>query len=596
MENITEYKYDTSGYVAYYGKATFKNGFEFADGDETFYHFIGKNSCYTMLELLHPDDVEGFMDIVNHLDEGLQCGVVRMKDADNRYTALYIECRLNGVVMGDFKSFDMEFCNFMAIKSRYAKYMSLVKKYREFMSLSTKLFFEYTFATGEMNIYRYANVKSEKLLKMPLDAIRDNINASDAFTKKQKGEFETFYEALKKGLDRFSAEVDAELIIDGARGRYAIKGSTLYEDKSRTMAIGLMDNIGEKKEEISYYLTDSARDPGTGVLNKRAINEYAVEKIQGDKPLYLAIMDVDDFKRVNDSYGHMFGDEVLLKVSEIMRSVLDSRGMVGRFGGDEFMCVFDGVTSEEELRRILKIISKHIQWAYQDMKDSLAITMSVGVAKYPDDGANYEDIFKRADKALYIAKAKGKNRFIIYDEKKHGSLENDDKNDRSVGIKSIVSDHRKSEVMSRVVLSLHKDGKEALGNAMEMLRSYFDIDGIAVFTGENMKRMLSSGRYVNPIDELSCIGNQAYLDLFDENGVYIESNIIRLSNAFPDAYRLYEQQETKEFVQCMAFEGDKPKAVVSFEFFNRAPKLGATDSGLMIIVGRLMAEVSCGLA
>lgn len=596
MENITEYKRDARGYVAYYGKATFKNGFVFADGDETFYHFIGKNSCYSMLELLHPSDVEGFMDIVNHLDEGLQCGIVRMKDADDQYVVLYIECRLNGVVMGDFKSFDMEFCNFMAIKNRYTKYMALVKKYREFMSLSTKMFFEYTFATDEMNIYRYANIKSQTLLKMPLDSMRGNIDASAEFTKKQKGEFEVLYEALKKGLDRFGAEVDAGLIVSGAQGRYEIKGSTLYENNSRTMAIGLINNIDAKEEQTSYYLTDSAIDPGTGVLNKRAINEYAVEKIQEDKPLYLAIMDVDDFKRVNDSYGHMFGDEVLLKVSEIMRSVLDSRGMVGRFGGDEFMCVFDGVSSEEELRRILKTISKHIQWAYQDMKDSLTITTSVGVAKYPDDGANYEELFKRADKALYIAKAKGKNRFIIYDEKKHGSLESDTKNDRSVGIKSIVSDHKKAEVMSQVTLSLHREGACALNNAMEMLRSYFDIDGIAVFAGKNMERTLSSGRYVNPIGRLSFIENQAYLDLFDENGVYVESNIARLSNAFPDAHKLYELQETREFVQCMAFDGDKPKSVVSFEFFNRAPKLGVTDLGLMIIVGRLMAEVSCGLA
>ena len=159
-----------------------------------------------------------------------------------------------------------------------------------------------------------------------------------------------------------------------------------------------------------------------------------------------------------------------------------------------------------------------------------------------------------------------------------------------------MSDHKKAEVMSQVTLSLHREGACALNNAMEMLRSYFDIDGIAVFAGKNMERTLSSGRYVNPIGRLSFIENQAYLDLFDENGVYVESNIARLSNAFPDAHKLYELQETREFVQCMAFDGDKPKAVVSFEFFNRAPKLGVTDLGLMIIVGRLMAEVSCGLA
>lgn len=106
-------------------------------------------------------------------------------------------------------------------------------------------------------------------------------------------------------------------------------------------------------------------------------------------------MDVDDFKKVNDTYGHLFGDEVLSRLSETIRSVVDARGAVGRFGGDEFMIVLDGVSDEEMLRRILKTASKNLQWTYKDYVDSVPVTTSCGVAKFPDDGDSFEDLFKR---------------------------------------------------------------------------------------------------------------------------------------------------------------------------------------------------------
>lgn len=68
------------------------------------------------------------------------------------------------------------------------------------------------------------------------------------------------------------------------------------------------------------------------------------------------MIDVDDFKTINDTYGHMFGDEVLSRVSELIRSVMDSRGVAGRFGRDEFMVLFENIESEKDLRSIRKMV------------------------------------------------------------------------------------------------------------------------------------------------------------------------------------------------------------------------------------------------
>lgn len=584
--NITEYKSAPGTYIAYYGRAVIKDNYEFMNGDEAFYHFIGKNSGYSLLNLLHPDDVEDFKEVTKELNNGRQCTIMRIKDAVDEYRLLYLELELNGKCYGDFQSFDLEFCSFMELKDRYIKYMELVKKYREFMGLSPNMFFEYNDKTDQLNIYRYANVKSIPVLKKSLEEIRQSISVS--------GEFEVFCDFLIRGVDRFNASFEANLLTKGSQGRYQVNGATLYDNGVRTMTVGLIRNI-DAKEKKSYYMTENAYDPGTGLFNKRAIQEYAVEKTKEGKELYLAMIDVDDFKNVNDRFGHMFGDEVLSKVSEIMRGVVDSRGMVGRFGGDEFMLVLDSVSDEEELRRIFKTISKNMQWQYQDIKDTLAITTSCGIAKFPKDAANFEDLFKKADKALYVAKEKGKNRYIIYDEAKHGAVEDAEISERSIGIKAIASDDKKAAVMSDMILLLNAQGTDAFDVVMEKVRNYLDVDGITVYAGSDLHKVWRSGRYFNSIENLACIKNEEYLKQFDKRGIYVEKNFGKLAMQYPEVHKLYQTQENKEFVQCASRSGEEIRAVVSFDYFNRAPKIGTADLGFITIVGRLIAEIASGL-
>ena len=128
---------------------------------------------------------------------------------------------------------------------------------------------------------------------------------------------------------------------------------------------------------------------------------------------------------------------------------------------------------------------------------------------------------------------------------------------------------------------------------MEKIRAYFDVDGVTVYQGEDLHRAFTAGRYINPIEELGSILDESYLGLFDDQGVFSIGNIDKLKNNWKDAYKLYELQESKRFIQYIAYKDQKPMAVVAFDYFNRTPKVGAADNGLMTIVGRLMAEVAC---
>ena len=135
------------------------------------------------------------------------------------------------------------------------------------------------------------------------------------------------------------------------------------------------------------------------------------------------IIDIDDFKHINDTYGHIFGDQVIRRVAEIMQVLVGQRGVIGRFGGDEYVILLEKVETREQLKTLLKTIAKEFALAF-DPKTH--VTASIGVSEYPVDGSEYEELMRKADKALYLAKEKGKNRHIIYEERLHSKLESDD--------------------------------------------------------------------------------------------------------------------------------------------------------------------------
>ncbi len=592
LSNITAYGNSDGEFQMYYGKAAVKEGYYLASGDEKFYQLMGNNACYSIPELLHPEDTEAFFEAVKKLDEQPQCLIVRLRCYNDEYRCLYAVLKHNGKVFHNFRSFDMEFCEIMSMKERFVRNEDFLHKYREFMTLFPGMFLEYDYDSDALQIYEYCNIKYSLLYYSTLEETYLNVQKSTEITPEEKAEFQKFYEAVKSGRDHFKADMNA-VIFDGnkAEGIYKCSCCTMFKEDKRHKVVGLIFITGEKQAAKTYYLSESAYDPGTGLLNKRAINEYAVEKIQNrTRGLYLAIIDIDDFKRINDNFGHLFGDEVLSKVSEIMKSVLDFRGAVGRFGGDEFMIVFEGIESEKALRQILGVMNRRIQWAFQEV-ENLTLTTSIGIVKYPEDGLKFDELFQKADKSLYIAKAKGKNRYIIYDEKKHGVIVNENTSDKGIGLMVTISDEKKHTAVSEFVLQLYQEGRQALKPIMEQMQNYFGIDGVALYSGSDLKRIESVGNYVNPIQNLSCMYEKSYQEFFSAEGVYEESQIIRLENKSPLAYQLYIRQEIGRFIQCAVISDGRPLSVAAFDFFNRAPKLGTTDLGLIKIVGRLMAEI-----
>ena len=138
---------------------------------------------------------------------------------------------------------------------------------------------------------------------------------------------------------------------------------------------------------------------------------------------------------------------------------------------------------------------------------------------------------------------------------------------------------------------MHRYEKDAVEEILEQMQTYFDIDGIAIYAGTDMKCIASSGNYLNPIENMSCVFELEYQKLFDENGCFMESNMMHLEKYSPLAYETNTKMECSKFIQFMGLRDGRPVSLVSFDFFNRTPKFGVTDQGLMQTVGKFLAEI-----
>lgn len=170
----------------------------------------------------------------------------------------------------------------------------------------------------------------------------------------------------------------------------------------------------------------SQLDELTGLLNRRGFLERFCEMLVKAKsssqeaPLSMALLDVDIFNKINEQYGHVTGDHVLVAVSEAIVANAGNDALVGRYGGDEFVIVFPGEEREQaflKTEQIRQALSRRDLLA-EDGKTIQGIDISGGVASFPVDGRTENELFRKADHALYRAKANGRRQVRLAFEEK----------------------------------------------------------------------------------------------------------------------------------------------------------------------------------
>lgn len=163
-------------------------------------------------------------------------------------------------------------------------------------------------------------------------------------------------------------------------------------------------------------------DKLTGVLTRNSIQNYISQLMADDRKFCLCIFDIDNFKFINDTYGHLVGDEVLIAMSEFIVSKINDKTVIGRFGGDEFMIVFEDLQEYDEIWKACFDLHHELRFNTFSEICGVDITITMGIGRYPLDAHTMEELFLIADKALYRGKTKGRNCYIIYIPEKHAHL------------------------------------------------------------------------------------------------------------------------------------------------------------------------------
>lgn len=266
---------------------------------------------------------------------------------------------------------------------------------------------------------------------------------------------------------------------------------------------------------------DDILDPLTGLINRGYTMNYVRSLIMSATPFTFVILDLDNFKYINDTFGHHAGDIVLENISTTVSDYLKDHGIVGRFGGDELLVINLEDISNEDKERFMEnmyfsgnVLRSSI---YVD-EHELYITGTAGCASFPDDASSYEELFSLADKMLYLGKSRGRNCYNIYSKKEHSDLD----------IKKLAKQGVYTNMSSLMALLEKVSGFEnRLRAVMQQLQEEIHITDL-YYCGKN--RRLSS------VIDRSIDEDVSDIDLIMDEDLYFSSTLDGLREKCPVTY------------------------------------------------------------
>ncbi|MBO4776756.1 MAG: GGDEF domain-containing protein [Lachnospiraceae bacterium] len=273
--------------------------------------------------------------------------------------------------------------------------------------LSEKAFLEKYYNSFEMFMYKEDRKNVKEMIEGQLD-FQDYCEANF----RVKGIFDDEKDVIFQG----------RLVVenDGSENVYSVlfdvTEMVISQKEINRMNQDLYDKTNQEKIRQVQLSHKANMDALTGLLNKSAVTEaittYLIES-EKDQMHALMMIDCDDFKSVNDNFGHAVGDEVIKYFASVLKRTFRDSDIKGRFGGDEFMVFMKNTTKDATILRANQL-NEAIRKPYLKDGKEIKISCSIGVAYFPKDAGNFENLFNMADEALYKAKSHGKDRFFEY--------------------------------------------------------------------------------------------------------------------------------------------------------------------------------------
>ncbi len=558
-----------------------KNTFEYNAGNAVFYDFRGVNNIYDTMSnnLLVGDSAKILRKMI--ADEAYD-KTFTMYVANHSKEVFYVACRL--VKQESDELVGLRMIEMDKLFDDYAALQLAVRETDALLSQYDCTYYSYDRERDEITCYNY-DMGKNILETMKLSEWQnhwkekispDSCDALDGFITK-----------LRNGSR--SLECSVERVSDGKATQFV--GTAVYVEDVHVKTVGRM---GDPNMTSSHEL--ARRDQLTGLFLKEAITNYAKRRIDEQKQhTILSIIDIDDFKNVNDGFGHAKGDEVLKKCAAIIAEQSEGFGKAGRIGGDEFLVVFDQNESFDSVKNVLRGIKNNVFAAYSDDLDGFHVSTSIGISVYPDDiDGSFDTMFQLADCLLYRAKRKGKNRWIVYNREKHGPVEDVLRNGvQKVGL-SGMRGIDKSELVCKITNMMICGEKYPIGSILYDIMNYFSMDRVVLYNLTEKKvetqigeKLMSEEVQKNTIDYLY---DEDYRGGF-ENGEYVLNNVKYFEQKIPRIYKLLTEQHVWSLIQYEMTGKSGKRYIVSFEAVKTNVTWNTADMSYLRILTKVMENL-----
>lgn len=323
-------------------------------------------------------------------------GFIRQYPVQTGLTAALVLCLVFGAVL---------LAMWQRIKASRRAALEL-KKHLLIYQLADDFFFEYDYRAGSLLLSRPSRDKADGAAPRsdePGGLHRDLLEQSPDFQRILASHEDRVEDILLPGQD-------------GARRWYRVAVKTVQGDTdgadAPAYAVGKITDIDEERREQDKLREQANLDSLTRLLNAGACREAAERGLESLASGYAALLlvDVDHFKSINDTYGHMRGDQILRRIAALLREAFREEDVIGRPGGDEFVVFIAPVRDAEDLRdKCAALLRKTGQVV---LEEGRWLSISVGAA-LASPGQRYDALYEAADKALYAAKAEGRSRFVV---------------------------------------------------------------------------------------------------------------------------------------------------------------------------------------
>lgn len=552
--------------------ASFDDKYNIFVSNKSFTSYLGSEELrsFKITDYIHPDDVESFKKFVE--DKSFTGGeeVFRLKKKNNGWHYNVVRIHTEKGMVENRRNIGVEIIDINESVGDYETAMDSLSRVRLLMSLTDEFAFIYDKATNMFKMFKYDRFNRIILYDMDIDQWKREMLSNSYVKYDEKAMLDTLVLNMKTYADSFSIKMNCAIrtqsdIFEAVR----FIGTVHNESSGNKIIVGRVvsdESVGHASTAMEI-MNELQYDSHTGVYNKKTITEYAKKRIseEKEKRIVIAILDVDHFKSVNDTFGHLYGDKVLARVGGRLKEIVGEDGVIGRIGGDEFMIVFNGLDDDQVLRGMLRAIRTQIKWEFAEDFENLSITCSIGASIFPVNGRDYEDLFKKADCCLYIAKEKGRDRYVFFRDEMHRASYEAMLNQNQLNAMKNPREIRELKNVASFMENAMTDSRKAILDAMRHMKDTFGIDNINIYYGEGMKKVYSFGSDIPEAKDAMYVFSEEFQKLMGENERFMQIGFAdTFSDITPDFCGRMKAERIASTIQCYIGDKRNIKGLVTF--------------------------------